>query len=105
MTEDELLKWVLQLAAYLDITAYHPTPARVGKLDRWVTPFAGQKGFPDLVLVGVKKTIFAELKSAKGRLGPDQHTWLGRLSQSGQTVYVWRPSDRPEIERVLKEIR
>lgn len=68
------------------------------------------KGFPDLVLVKAPMIIFAELKvkSAEvkaGRLTPEQDIWIQALDLCGDInfkVYVWRPDDWPEVERVLK---
>ena len=65
------------------------------------------KGFPDLVLCRWGHLIFAELKSQKGRVRPEQHEWLDALkvvAASAPTVvsvYLWRPGDWPEIEKVL----
>lgn len=59
-------------------------------------------GFPDLVMVRQPRLIFAELKDERGRLIAAQETWIRALSgPSGVETYVWRPSDWPEIERVL----
>ena len=66
------------------------------------------KGFPDLVLARYKPgsivgwLIFAELKSQKGRVSPEQRAWLTLLSVCGQDTFVWRPGDLDEIERVLR---
>ncbi len=62
---------------------------------------ADGKGFPDLVLARGEHVIFAEVKSEKGRLAPEQQEWLDALA-GGADVYVWRPSDWDEIEGVLK---
>lgn len=69
-------------------------------------------GFPDLTLTKNGLLIFAELKSEKGRLSPQQHDWLTALLKVEAAAvhagtppcvqaYVFRPSDWPEIERVL----
>ena len=58
-------------------------------------------GFPDLVLVRGERVIFAELKSQYGRLRQDQRKWLEALTPTGNEVYLWRPSDFPEIEKIL----
>ena len=54
------------------------------------------KGFPDLVLARNGTVIFAELKRQKGRVTPEQKEWLELLGG-----VVWRPSDMPEIEKIL----
>ncbi len=61
------------------------------------------KGFPDLVLVRGGRLIFAELKSATGRMMPDQEEWIAALSRVGPIeVYLWRPSDWPQIVAILE---
>lgn len=59
-------------------------------------------GFPDLVLVRRPRVVFAELK--REDRGPTrlQAEWLDDLQASKQEVYLWRPSNWPEIERVLQ---
>jgi hypothetical protein len=77
-------------------------------------------GFPDLVLVRPPRLLFVELKTERGKLTADQVAWLEDLEMVSATfvgrawdppadplpppveVYVWRPSDRPEIERILR---
>src|SRR5262245_14067536 len=58
-------------------------------------------GFPDLVLVRNDRVLYAELKSATGRLSSPQHGWLCQLQAAGQIAVVWRPSDWPTIEHIL----
>jgi hypothetical protein len=60
--------------------------------------------------------FWAELKTQKGRLSQDrwvkdrygrmyfikgQESVVAELRAAGQTVYIWRPADLPEIARVL----
>lgn len=105
LSENDLLRWVLDLAPRYQILAYHARPAQVGKEGRWVTAQDGDTGFPDLVLAGRRGVVFAELKTEKGRVGLNQKAWIDRLAKSGQRVYVWRPSNRDEILDVMGEIR
>src|SRR5579859_4032261 len=59
-------------------------------------------GFPDLVLVRAPRLLIAELKSARGRVSPAQQEWLAAFRACpGNEVYVWRPGEWAEIERVL----
>lgn len=65
-------------------------------------------GWPDLVLGRIEadghgRLVVAELKSEKGKLTGPQERWLGFWRTiSGAEVFVWRPSDWPQIEEVLQ---
>lgn len=75
-------------------------------------------GFPDYVLVKHHQILFVELKREGEKLRPDQQEWnrdlgyaaglipdcnFGNEAQARYvTVAVWRPSDRPEIEYLLR---
>jgi hypothetical protein len=63
-----------------------------------------------------ERVFWAELKTQKGRLSQDrwvkdrygrmyfikgQESVVAELRAAGQTVYIWRPADLPEIARVL----
>jgi hypothetical protein len=65
-------------------------------------------GYPDLVLVHAVRgwCVFAENKSATGRLRPDQHTWLSALAAVATVsprlaVCLWRPVDGDTIRNFL----
>lgn len=58
-------------------------------------------GFPDCVMVKGNRTVYAELKTAKGKVTPAQKQWLDALATAGNEVYLWRPSDYEEICKVL----
>src|SRR5260370_1274332 len=64
-----------------------------------------EPGYPDLCLVRDGVLIFAEVKTAKGKVSIAQQRWLTELSRcfySRSEVCVWRPSDWRLIERILK---
>lgn len=46
--------------------------------------------------------VWAELKTETGKLTKAQKEWIKALEAADQEVHVWRPSDWPEIERVLR---
>ena len=47
-------------------------------------------GFCDLVLAKPGRLIFAELKSATGKLRPEQKAWIAVLAAAGAEVVVWQ---------------
>jgi hypothetical protein len=69
----------------------------------WKTPIAGDAtGWPDLTLVRPPRLVFAELKSARGKLRDEQSDWLAVLRLlPGAEVFVWRPDDWPEVVETL----
>lgn len=62
-----------------------------------------EAGLPDLILVRGNRVIFAELKTATGRLDAPQQTWAEALSAVGGNVgyFFWRPEHWNEIESIL----
>ena len=61
-------------------------------------------GFPDLVLTRPGRLIFAEIKTARGKLTAAQETWLDLLRHSvpGVEIFVWRPGDWAAIQDALR---
>jgi hypothetical protein len=61
-------------------------------------------GYPDLhmVLPGVA-SVFAELKTESGEITDNQERWLLALAWTGETVFVWRPSDGTEIADLIHD--
>jgi hypothetical protein len=59
----------------------------------------GLPGMPDLVLISLRNrgVIFAELKTARGRLNENQLIVGKALMQNGAEYYVWRPNDMQDI--------
>jgi hypothetical protein len=72
---------------------------------RFRTPVSGDNGLPDNILTNGRRVIWAELKTGRGSLSPEQRTWIELLRSAGQAVYVWRPKDWNEIVRVLSEVK
>jgi hypothetical protein len=93
MTEAQLQRKILDLCAYLHLRVFHSTDSRRDT----------SAGFPDLVIVGPGGIVYAELKSQRGRVKPEQFAWLEALSQHALAL-VWRPSDWTFIEATLKEL-
>lgn len=51
------------------------------------------EGFPDLVLCQPPRLVYAELKTATGKVSAAQERWLARLRDCQQEAYLWRPAD------------
>ena len=103
MKERELQDAVIDCARALGWRVAHFRPAKTEK--GWRTPVAADgAGWPDLVLVRGSRLIFAELKSATGKLSDAQVEWEYALERSGHAVYVWRPDDwlHGGVEEVLR---
>lgn len=65
-----------------------------------------RKGYPDLTLVHPERAlvVWAELKSATGKVSPDQQRWLEGLTQAGGYVYLWFPRHWPAIQDLLSGV-
>lgn len=80
----------------------HDEPAR-RQSGRWATAMKGMKGFPDYIAVREDRVVLAELKSEKGRLSPEQKTWISAFQETQKVeVYVWRPGDLLQIAEILR---
>ena len=92
ISEERFQKLVLDLAAWCGWHhRYHTHDSR-----------RSEQGFPDLVLIRRERLIFAELKTEKGKTSAYQRAWLEALGWTKAEVYLWRPSDWPEIKDSLK---
>lgn len=98
-TEDEFIEQVIDLAHLLQWKSAHFRAART--TSGWRTAVSGDgKGFCDLLLAR-DRVVYAELKVGKGRLSPEQKAWSDVLKHAGQEVYLWKPENWEEIERIL----
>ena len=92
ISERDFQAQVVQLSELCGWMVYHTYDSR-----------RSNAGFPDLVLVRPPQVVFAELKSQKGRVRPQQEVWLSALGASDKvTVALWRPSDWDDLERILR---
>lgn len=91
VSEAEFQRQVCQLASLYGFRWYHTHDSR-----------RSPAGFPDLVLVHpARGVVYAELKSEKGVIRPEQAEWHELLTKAGQRVYVWRPHQLQEIANIL----
>jgi hypothetical protein len=93
MTEREWQREVVALAKHMGWRHYHTHDSR-----------RSEPGWPDLALVR-DRLVLAELKTETGRVSAAQERWLSLLSSAGVETYLWRPSDRDEVIRVLSRRR
>ena len=100
MTEKTLMANVVRLARLLGWRVFHQFDSR-----------RSEPGWPDLAMVRRDRMLFAELKTATGRLTPAQRDTINELRtiaraiQTGNVeVHVWRPADwlAGDIERTLR---
>lgn len=101
LSEKDFLAQVCELALIRGWSYLHIRAARTA--DSWRTPISGPlgKGWPDLVLVRGTELYFFELKRDGAQTTPEQDAVLEVLAPVGFTR-VYRPSDWPEIESVLR---
>lgn len=101
MTEADFQKAVIELAHRNGWLVYHAVPAQV-RPGVWRTTYAGDRGFPDLMMVHpTRGGLFAELKTDKGKVTPEQQQWLDTLREAGYEAYCWRPAVLPLIAQRL----
>ncbi len=92
ITEKRFQSQIIRLAEMRRWRVYHP----------W-SSMHSVKGYPDLTMVRGKSLIVAELKTEKGQVTDAQQGWLDAFhAMTYCQVFVWRPSDWPEIERILR---
>lgn len=107
MTEDQLLRCVIDLAHVHHWRVAHFRPARTERGYRTAVQGDGV-GFPDLLMLRGGRMVVAELKGERGRLTTEQHDWIAAFDlflfpSEQKAVYVWRPAHWPEaIEAVLR---
>ena len=91
MTEETFQLSVIQVAKDMGWLLFHDFDSR-----------RSTAGFPDLVMTRNGRTIFAELKSQKGRIRTEQKQWIAELEKTqGVEVYLWRPSNMDQIVETL----
>ncbi len=92
INEKQFTQQVLDAARYLGWLCYHTYDSR-----------KSEPGFPDIVAThACYGTFYAELKTHRGKVSDAQQLWIDRLREGGERVFLWRPYDWDEIERVLK---
>ena len=96
LTEADFQNTVIEMAEWHKWRIYHVAKVK-GQLRSKTSV-----GFPDLVLSRPGRLVFAELKLEGEEPTDDQIIWHAFLRSVGADVYVWRPADWLEIEKVLR---
>lgn len=91
ITEAEFAGWLEDLCGVYKWAYYH-----TWRSDHSVG------GWPDYCLCKPPRILFVEVKSEKGKITSAQQAWITMLQECGLEVYVWRPSQRNDIEEILK---
>lgn len=104
MTEKDFQAAVMDFARLNGWLVYHPPANRPGGKTGRVQRV--EPGFPDLTMVRDGHLLFAELKRDGAYLRAEQRAWCHALEHVANrtpwvSVWLWRPSDWPEIEAVL----
>lgn len=64
----------------------------------------GPRGFPDLVALGRRGIVLAELKSAGGETSAGQDRWIWAAHDAGLVVPVYFPEDKQDLIGSLRQI-
>ena len=87
MGEAEFQQAIVDLAELCGWLVFHDYDSR-----------RNRAGFPDLVMARNGQVIFAEVKTEKGKVRPEQQEWADAL----RTCYLWRPSHWGTIVDTLR---
>lgn len=86
--------WQTMVTDYATLTGWRWHHQRLSKQSR--------PGWPDLCLVRGRRLIFAELKTERGTVRPEQTAWLDALrTVPSVEVFVWRPRHWATVQAVL----
>ena len=92
MSEDDLLRAVLDLAKLYGWRSFHARPAMTAKGYRTAVSGDG-KGWPDLILLKDADLLAIELKRDGAKATVEQQMWLEAFSLVALDATVWRPAD------------
>ncbi len=95
MTENELLVAVTDALDLFRWTWFHDR-----RTDR--AQHMGDAGVPDILAIKGTRLLAWELKSAKGKVTPEQQLWLNAWQDVGADARVVRPADLDDVLEVLR---
>jgi hypothetical protein len=91
MPERRFDEWFRTLAKRLGYRAFHCRRST-----------GSERGFPDWILLRPPRAVAIELKTGTRQPTPAQQDWLDDFAACGIEAFVFRPSQRDEIVRVLE---
>jgi hypothetical protein len=106
-TEDEFAGWVKHVAELYGWNGVHIRWSQ-GVLEAVHTVrrhgWSEAYGLPDWLFWSERhnQSFWAELKSWSGRVSRDQKRQIPSMRLGGLTVFIWRPTDEEEIERIFR---
>lgn len=104
LTERDFQRMLIDVVRTVGGMVYHAHDSRrevMREGRRQLVGDADAKGYPDLTIVTRHhRAIWAELKSATGRLTDSQRTWLRALPK--HCAYLWRPDDLDAAVRIIQ---
>lgn len=77
-------------------------PLRCAVCGRELRIIRNAAGMLDLLLIRRPRVVWAEIKSDRGNLSPEQRAQLTELRACGQEAFVWRPKDFDTLTRILR---
>ena len=97
ISEADFMGSVIEEAHLRGWLCAHFRPARTKH--GWVTAVSADgAGFPDICLARDGQVVFLELKSATGRVTPEQQRWLDALPNA----HLLRPADYHRLATILR---
>lgn len=104
MTEAEFEDSLIEAGRMLGFMAHAQRPARTRQ--GWTTAIKGDRGWPDVTLVGYGQMFVFELKAKGGRLRDGQQEWVDALDAvPGVTARVVWPDDIEDVIEMLTDAR
>jgi hypothetical protein len=107
-TENEFANWVKQIADVYGWDGIHIRWSQ-GVLESVHTlrrhGWSEAYGLPDWLFWHEQReqSFWAELKSWSGRVSREQKRQIPSMRRGGLTVFIWKPQDEEEIERVFRD--
>lgn len=100
ISESTFTAQIVQMCIVFGWRVMHQRPARTKT--GWRTAIVGHAGFPDIIALRHDRRLIAELKAGRGKVTVEQEKWLGAAKDADFEVYIWKPKDIDQIERILR---